>query len=371
MLALLLVTCVPKKAYISTSEQLASHRDSLERVYREMAKAVQAIEVLQAQRDSAQYMLRVYSDSLVPVMNDSLQQLAADLAILQHDSSQNTLLLDSVKTLARQNQRLRKRNKQLVLDVNWLKYLNNKLRDSLFAVSEQLLLSGKPINTNMAGSMQQFSNTFDYYIADLSSSKLEFYWKDEKGKIYSSLDKLRTGLRANQKMLVFATNGGMYTSTQHPQGLYIEDGQLITPLDTVKNAYGNFYMQPNGVFLIDDLGQAHVMTTQAFKAYTGKSKQATQSGPMLVIDGKLHPRFNKGSPNKYIRSGVGVMPDNKIVFIISRKPVNFYDFAVLFRDEFKCNNALYLDGAISRMYLPEIGRKQLGGSFGVMIGVVR
>jgi uncharacterized protein YigE (DUF2233 family) len=90
---------------------------------------------------------------------------------------------------------------------------------------------------------------------------------------------------------------------------------------------------------------------------------------MLVINGNLHPKFNKGSSNTNIRSGVGITATGQVIFAISDKPVNFYDFATLFRDGLHCANALYLDGAISQMYLPNSRRMDLGGDFGPIVSV--
>ncbi|MCE3260121.1 MAG: hypothetical protein K0S12_1762, partial [Bacteroidetes bacterium] len=97
---------------------------------------------------------------------------------------------------------------------------------------------------------------------------------------------------------------------------------------------------------------------------------ATQSGPMLVINGKLHPDFREGSKNLNIRNGVGILPDGKILFAISKVPVNFFDFAMYFKKK-GCKNALYLDGFVSRAYLPEKDWQQTDGDFGVIIAVTK
>jgi uncharacterized protein YigE (DUF2233 family) len=95
---------------------------------------------------------------------------------------------------------------------------------------------------------------------------------------------------------------------------------------------------------------------------------ATQSGPMLLIDGAIHPAFREGSSNLNIRNGVGLLPDNRLIFAMSGKPVNFYTLASWFRDR-GCRNALYLDGFVSRTWLPEKGWTQTDGDLGVLIGV--
>lgn len=219
-------------------------------------------------------------------------------------------------------------------------------------------------------SVPMFNNRFDVYVVDIQKNDLQFFWQNDRSQIYRSLDNLKKDVDAHKKRLLFATNGGMYTPENKPQGLYVEKGRTISPLIRQKEGYGNFFLQPNGVFFIDENGKAGAMATAAFDTLSKPTLYATQSGPMLVIDGKRHPAFNKGSKNKYIRSGVGVISPAKIAFVISRKPVNFYDFSTLFKDFLGCQNALYLDGAISRMYLPELDRQQLGGNFGPLIGIV-
>jgi uncharacterized protein YigE (DUF2233 family) len=97
-------------------------------------------------------------------------------------------------------------------------------------------------------------------------------------------------------------------------------------------------------------------------------KFATQSGPMLVVNGEIHTAFKKGSSNLNIRNGVGILPNNHILFAMSKKEINFYDFAQFFKNA-GCKNALYLDGFVSRTYLPEKNWVQTDGQFGVMIGV--
>jgi uncharacterized protein YigE (DUF2233 family) len=91
---------------------------------------------------------------------------------------------------------------------------------------------------------------------------------------------------------------------------------------------------------------------------------------MLVIDGEIHPEFERGSANLNIRNGVGILPDNNIVFVMSKKEINFYDFARYFKS-IGCKNALYLDGLVSRTYLPEKNWIQTDGDFGVIIGVTK
>jgi len=168
--------------------------------------------------------------------------------------------------------------------------------------------------------------------------------------------------------LIFAVNGGIYSEQLTPLGLYIEHGKRYFKL-TRGDGGGNFFLLPNGVFYITEKG-ARVVETEQYQP-EDPVINAIQSGPILVTNGRLHPRFIKGYHSKYIRNGVGVDRDGRVVFAISNEPVNFYDFGTLFKDKLQCPDALYLDGNISEMYAPELHR--YGGwpwrEFTTMIGM--
>ena len=169
------------------------------------------------------------------------------------------------------------------------------------------------------------------------------------------------------------TNGGMFHPRGIPVGLFVEETVEVTSLNFDEDR-GNFFLLPNGVFFVSCDNVAGVLETKQFRDSIDSKgitlKLATQSGPMLVIDSVRHPKFNKNSPNNYIRSGVGITDDQKIIFIISQEVVNFYTFASIFLEK-GCKNALYLDGAISDMYIK--GRKKdisnFSTRFGPVIGV--
>ncbi|MEQ1747512.1 MAG: phosphodiester glycosidase family protein [Saprospiraceae bacterium] len=227
---------------------------------------------------------------------------------------------------------------------------------------------------NEATQVEHNRTAYDCYTVDLRRCTVQFYWKDEKTRQpIRSLRRLAQMLEEDGKTtLLFATNAGMYTPTNAPQGLFIQNSRVLTPIDRKKEEHGNFYLQPNGIFLIDTGGVPQIVTTDNFTDdLERRTRFATQSGPMVVVDGVINTKFKIGSDNLNIRSGVGILPDGRAVFIISNKPVNFYDFATVFKDKFNCSNALYLDGAISEMYLPEINRLQDGGNFGPIIGITK
>lgn len=202
---------------------------------------------------------------------------------------------------------------------------------------------------------------------ETQAENVHFFWKDETGKVLGSIQNLITYVQSKDQTLLFATNGGMYKKDFSPQGLFVQNTQTVVPLDT-GHGDGNFYLKPNGVFYITTNGTPVICTASDFYD-NGSIKFATQSGPMLMVNGRIHSSFRQGSANLQIRNGVGILPDNRVVFAMSKTAINFYDFAKYF-ERLGCKNALYLDGFVSRTYLPEKEWAQTDGSFGVIIGVV-
>ncbi|MDG1174689.1 MAG: phosphodiester glycosidase family protein [Flavobacteriales bacterium] len=206
------------------------------------------------------------------------------------------------------------------------------------------------------------------YEVNLEKQNLQFFLKNESGEYYNTFYNLKKELENKDEELVFAMNGGMFMKDYTPLGLYIENGVEKHKINKTQEAFGNFYMQPNGIFYITEDKKGVVCKSTDFE--NKNIQYATQSGPMLVIDGKLHPKFNEGSKNLNIRNGVGILPNGNVLFAMSKKKINFYDFAQYFK-KLGCKNALYLDGFVSRTYLPSKGYKTNGGKFGVIIGVVK
>jgi uncharacterized protein YigE (DUF2233 family) len=210
------------------------------------------------------------------------------------------------------------------------------------------------------------NSDFISYTVDLQKQDLKLYYKDEQGQNFKSLFALKLWFEKQNKTLAFAMNAGMYKEDNSPQGLFIENGIQINPLDT-SNGNGNFYLKPNGVFYITKNKKAGITQTDKVVGLD-TLLYATQSGPMLIIDGNIHAAFKEGSPNVNIRNGVGILPNNELIFAMSKNEINFYDFANYFK-KLGCKNALYLDGLVSRAYLPSEDWRQLDGNFGVIIGV--
>ncbi|MFM2357036.1 MAG: hypothetical protein RLZZ528_2772 [Pseudomonadota bacterium] len=208
-----------------------------------------------------------------------------------------------------------------------------------------------------------------YAVCEVQAGEdLRLWLNGPDGRPLGTFERVRALLAAEGRVLAFAMNGGMYHPDRRPVGLYIEDGQEGARIVTA-GSRGNFGMRPNGVFCVSDNGFS-VIESRTFAADPPPCRHATQSGPMLVIDGALHPRFLADSDSLFTRNGVGVAPDGqRAFFAISDGPVNFHDFARLFRDGLGVRDALFLDGSISRLYAPRIGRDDFGFPMGPIIGV--
>lgn len=198
---------------------------------------------------------------------------------------------------------------------------------------------------------------------------LRLFLDAPSGEKYGQFSTLDGALAKDGETLVFAMNGGMYHDDRAPVGHFIENGQEI--MRVIPNAGpGNFGLLPNGVFCIRD-NRADVIETLAYDAARPECRYATQSGPMLVIDGDLHPRFLKDSTSRYIRNGVGTSKDGKrAVFVISDQAVTFHEFGRIFRDDLDLPNALFLDGSVSRLHAPQLNRSDFGRWLGPIVGVV-
>lgn len=204
---------------------------------------------------------------------------------------------------------------------------------------------------------------------DASKDDIRLFHADPSGRPYRHFYSIQIELEKEGKELLFAMNAGMYHSDLAPVGLYIEDGKSTASVVT-KEGPGNFGMIPNGVFCIGD-GSAQVIETRKYTKVRPACRYATQSGPMLVIEGELHPRFIPGGTSINIRNGVGVEQGGKIVhFAISDERVNFETFGRLFRDVLDTPNALYFDGKVSRLLSTELDRSDGGFAVGPMVGVV-
>ncbi len=209
----------------------------------------------------------------------------------------------------------------------------------------------------------------DYAVCTVTADQdLRLFHSGTDG-LFGGFAAINQSLEPKGQKLGFAMNAGMYAPDRSPLGLYIENGIESQAIVTAEGP-GNFGMRPNGVFCAGPDGFS-VTESRAFAATPKPCRIATQSGPMLVINGALHSRFLVDSDSVYIRNGVGVSADGRTAFFaISDNRVTFHQFARLFRDVLHTPNALYLDGSISRLYAPELGRHDRGLPLGPIIGTV-
>lgn len=213
---------------------------------------------------------------------------------------------------------------------------------------------------------------------DPAKARLRLFWKNADGEPYRTFANVAERVAAEGRSLTFAMNAGMYADDFSPMGLFIEDGEKQRPANTVEikgppGSVPNFYKQPNGVFFLHGTG-AGILPTKAFLKRMDKVEFATQSGPMLVIDGSLNPIFIPGSTDRTRRSGVGICEGGVVRFAISDDRVNFHDFARLFRDALKCPDALFLDGGRGAgIYVPAMERQDWSGhgGYGPIVGLVK
>lgn len=199
---------------------------------------------------------------------------------------------------------------------------------------------------------------------------IRLFLNDETGAPYRHFSFVDAALAAHGERLVFAMNAGMYHEDRSPVGYYRENGEDLAPINT-NDGPGNFHLKPNGVFFVSHTGAPAVEETGVFlRVKRPPPRFATQSGPMLVIDGDIHPRFLPDSTSRKRRNAVGVTENGDVAFVLADNPVRFYDMAVFMRDTLQTPNALYLDGVISRIYAPRLERNDPGLAMGPIVGVV-
>ena len=210
---------------------------------------------------------------------------------------------------------------------------------------------------------------FSICSANVKKDDLRIFLRNDNKDVFGRFQTLDTYLQGQGVTLDFAINGGMFRPDLTPVGLYVEDGEVLRRAVS-RAGPGNFGMLPNGVFCILE-NSVQVLETSAYLQANPNCLFATQSGPMLVIDGELHPKFLLNSSSRFIRNGVGASQDGQWAhFVITNRSIIFHQFARLFKDHLGLNSALYLDGNASQMYAPLLNRVGHGRSLGPIIGVV-
>ncbi len=204
---------------------------------------------------------------------------------------------------------------------------------------------------------------------NVRTERLHLFHRDAAGQPLNRFDRLASWLEGRGQKLAFAMNAGMFHRDFSSVGLFVADGQQAVLLNNASGE-GNFFLKPNGVFAITASG-ARVLESMDYPQLRERVMLATQSGPLLLRGGKIHPAFNAGSTSRLIRNGVGVLSPEIALFAISDEPVNFYEFATLFRDKLHCPDALFLDGTVSSLHAPALQRSDSHTNLGPILAVTQ
>lgn len=222
-------------------------------------------------------------------------------------------------------------------------------------------------NNDPACEMREFEGShFIVCTMDTSRHQLRLASQDADGTYLRGFEALDAALGRDARRVRFAMNAGMYNDRGAPIGLYVSEGVEEQRL-SLTDGPGNFHMKPNGVFWQGEDGALHVDTSDDYAAMRPAARLATQSGPMLVIDGALHPRIAHDGTSRNVRNGVGVRDTRTAYFVISSGFVSFGRLARFYRDELSCTDALFLDGTVSSLWQPETGRQDDNHALGPMI----
>ena len=210
-------------------------------------------------------------------------------------------------------------------------------------------------------------STFTACRYDATAHELALFVSDEEGPL-RSFERLNRHLGARAERLLFAMNAGMYDEAGLPIGLYVEEGEEQQPINR-RDGPGNFHMKPNGVFAVAPDGTPFIVDSEAWGRR--EARWATQSGPLLVADGRLHPAIQPNGISLNLRNGVGVTDEDVAWFAISDEPVSFGRFARFLRDGLGCEDALFLDGSVSSLWDPAAQRQDAYREIGPIVAVFR
>ncbi len=210
---------------------------------------------------------------------------------------------------------------------------------------------------------QQIFEATRFTVCDPGKGKLQLVAAGKRERPLRSFAEVTSRIPADQ--VAFAMNAGMFDEDGRPIGLAIADGQPLHAIN-LRDGGGNFHLKPNGVFVMRKSGAASIVTSEAYKP-SADFDFATQSGPMLVVGGEIHPKFDADGESRFIRNGVGIAPGGRPLFVISNEVVSFGKLARFFRDRLHARNALYFDGSVSSLWDPASGRQDAGVPLGPMI----
>jgi len=221
-----------------------------------------------------------------------------------------------------------------------------------------------PVEQPQSVCSQQLFEGSRFTVCDPGRGRMELVAAGREETPVRQFADLERQLGSRAEKVAFAMNAGMYDENGRPIGLAVVEGRQKHAINRNKGG-GNFHLMPNGVFQVRRDGRAEIVTSKAWRP-SPAIRFASQSGPMLVIDGKLHPSFEPDGTSRYVRNGVGIAPHGPL-FVISEEPISFGKFARFFRDGLKARNALFFDGAVSAVWDPANGRRDITKPLGPMV----
>lgn len=207
---------------------------------------------------------------------------------------------------------------------------------------------------------------FTHCIADPKQHRISMALGGSRGQPYRGFVDYAIDRPSDSSPVAFAMNAGMFDNAGKPIGYYVEGGKRLKELNRAKGL-GNFHLLPNGVFYGTGTKWEIRTSDDFYDTVTDRPQFGTQSGPMLVIGGELHPQIDDDGPSRFIRNGVGIDAQGRAHFVISQQPVSFGKLARLFRDDLATPDALYLDGSVSALWDPARDRMDSGRLLGPLV----
>jgi uncharacterized protein YigE (DUF2233 family) len=190
------------------------------------------------------------------------------------------------------------------------------------------------------------SLTLQSYAVNPQQERIAMYWKNDAGSAWGSLRSLLADINRDGRVRM-AMNGGIYDKAYAPLGLYIEKGKQSVALNRASGG-GNFFIRPGGVFFVKGQ-QAGIVSIDKYRP-SPAIDYAVQSGPMLIENGRINWRLKPSAGSRKLRNGVGLTRQGQVIFMLSERETNFYDFACYAQSKLNVRQMLYLDGTISKMY---------------------
>ena len=130
---------------------------------------------------------------------------------------------------------------------------------------------------------------------DPRHDNIRLFFTGTDGKPYGSLSALACGAKGEGRKAYVRDERWHVQQDQSRRPLC--RGQPQAARGRHARRCNEFHMKPNGVFWIGD-GVAGVTETSRYLANTPPARYATQSGPMLIVDGKIHPKIRPNGTSR-------------------------------------------------------------------------